>query len=262
MSSVRDAIVAYQQTNVNDKTLVYPSTLNYGDSSGGTPRIRFILSPAVNSTESNKISIELPLPTELQDAVLIQTNKFSAGIMGYMVSGEGINDAAVKFLADHPDVAPVNAMYYAAASMAGTIDQNKKNTIERAIGYTQNPFYQVAFEGSVLKYFNLNWIFHPRSLSESKTIMEILKELKRSSLPGLLPSDPTRMFLSYPRTVSVELVDFDTDGFMFYKDCIIEGVTTDFFQQGPAITVDNRPASIQMSLNLREMYIQTREDIK
>jgi len=240
-------------------------------------------------------SIELPFPKQLNDSTDLRINgferdpfaeaiankvkSFSEGgtvedlpgmvqglgaSMAQALSGGnfvgGLNDIASKFLGtDLKDIAS-GAQYLLRSNplMDGSISK----TIDTVTNQTLNPRETLAFEGVNLRAHQFSWELFPNNENDSERIRNIVKQIKRNSLPTVtsLAGIP-KAYLQYPSTVDMYLLGVNEEHYMKFKTSMVTQFTVDYGAGGGvAIMKGGKPAGVTINISLQELEIETAHD--
>jgi len=236
---------------------------------GGVDRVAF----AGNILDS----VYLPLPEQLLDATQVKVGGQEIGMLGAAAATatdtfmEAINKASMdpikKALGD------AKASELLAAGAAGLMKQGleaiglggAQRGIEAGVGGIANPFQALVFEGVDLKVFMLNWTLAPKSREETKSIREIIRTIRKHSLPfykdgkvGNVTSSFGRAFLNYPSVCIPLITGVNT---IVFKPCMVSQIQIDYNGGGElAFLEGGDPAAVKLNMTLQEMQIWTRED--
>lgn len=135
----------------------------------------------------------------------------------------------------------------------------------RIAGEIPNPMPTVFFKGLELRTFTFSWKLVPRNQGESETIREIIKTIKKNSLPGNQDN-----FLSYPSVFEPAIInrvssgsDFEsTTTFTKYKKCVVRSMMVNYTPEGTsAFFYDGNPCSVILNIDVQEVENYTQEDV-
>lgn len=240
-------------------------------------------------------SIELPFPKNLTDATDLRINGFerdpfteaiankiksfseggsvedvpgmlqglgqsmASALTGGNMAG-GLNDIASKFLGtDLKDIAS-GAQYLLRSNplMSGDISK----TIDTVTNQTLNPRETLAFEGVNLRSHAFNWELFPSNQTDSERIRNIVKMIKRNSLPTVTSLAGIRKaYLQYPSTVDMYLLGVNEEHYMKFKTSMVTQFTVDYGAGGGvAIMKGGKPAGVSISMTLQELEAETAHD--
>jgi len=214
-------------------------------------------------------TVRLPVPKNIRDnsSVSYGTPTLSPvvggvleGIVGSSPTGSGflgglgtIVDRAGGALAAGASGAAVMA---AQAADAGT---GILPAVSAYTGLAVNPYQTVLFEKPEFKTHDFSWELMPRDENESRIVRDIIRTFQFHMSPGV--SDGAGLFFSFPSMVIVSL--FPSSEFLYrFKPCVItsfsvnyaSGSSPSFFKR------TNAPASVTISLNLKEIEYWTNKD--
>lgn len=240
---------------------------------GDRPLLKFDARVESSIKQSNG-AILLPLPNTLTDStgLMLRTENLvdtlgaeTAARAAANMSDQGIIDAMGQGLKDlfasatgQTDVTPRDAMYIAKRLFG---DNFLLGPAGQGTGLTLNPKSSLVFQGVNLKEFQFDWELAPSEEKESLAIRNIIRKLKMNSLPTYNPeSSFTISMLRYPSTVDIYMLGVDPGYFFYFKTAMINHISTNFTPHGLSIVRGGRPASVGLSISLREMDIHTAND--
>ena len=232
-------------------------------------------------TPAGKTTIELPLPTNLEDSYNVRVQGYDAEISGALVAG-----AASQF-AGAGDLSAGNIATALGGALNGTglnaesllspdmgdisrnvaflgrrnLPSNLGRAVDTGLGNTINPKTSLYFDGVNLKQLTFNWNLAPQDARESDVIRDITNTIKRNMLPSYGTAIGfTQALLNYPSTVDIFLLGVDQQYYMYFKTCMIQGFNINYTPQGLAIVKGGKPAIVGLSMTLVEADIHTAED--
>lgn len=146
--------------------------------------------------------------------------------------------------------------------------------IDLALGSTANDFKALTFDGVGLRNYSFSWTFYPEKESESALITQITKKFQRAAHPtfdnalggfaagGNAGSVISRALLKYPQIVTPYILINEAEKyFMQFKPCLIEAVNVNYRgEAGVAFLEGGKPASVTLSISIKESAIWTAED--
>ena len=241
-------------------------------------------------------SVELPFPKQLVDGTNLRLNNFERDkateqvaqrINNFLQGGEGnaigdipgmiqqlgaglssligegaggmeaFRDLATDVLGTDVSDAATAAQYLLRSKLPGDISRS----IDLVTGQTINPRETLAFEGVNLRTHQFNWDLYPSNEGDSERIREIVQMIKRNSLPGVSSiAGIPKAFLQYPSTVDMYLIGVNREHYMKFKTSMINSFTVDYGANGMAFMKGGKPASVNLSIQLTELEIETAED--
>jgi len=222
-------------------------------------------------------SVYIPLPEQLLDATQIKIGGQEIGMLG---AAAATSSEAIGSAISQGSMEPImkalggaDATKLLAAGAAGFMKQGlefagaggAQRGIEAGLGAIANPFQALVFEGVDLKTFVFNWTFAPKSRNETQTIKDIIRIIKKHSLPeykqikvGGNTANGGRAFLSYPSVCVPLVVGVNT---LVFKPCMVSQIQVDYSGGGElAFLEGGDAAAIKISMTMQEMQIWTRED--
>lgn len=142
--------------------------------------------------------------------------------------------------------------------------------IDLATGQTLNNFSALTFNGVSLRKHTFEWTFYPENMEDSRMINRIKQKFNIASHPeyvsgyGAGPGDSmlSRLLFKYPQMVlPMILIDAAEEYYYLYKPCLVNSVSFLYrSESGMAFVNGGKPASVQMTLELSETSVWTRED--
>jgi len=222
-------------------------------------------------------SVYLPLPEQLLDATQVKVGGQEIGILGAAAATS--TDAVMESIGSgsfeplRKALGGANAGELLTAGVAGFMREGlqligasgAQRGIEAGMGAVANPFQAMVFEGVDLKVFMLNWTFAPKSRAETSTIKQIIRTIKKHSLPFYKNANIAgnsikggRAFLSYPSVCIPLITGVNT---LVFKPCMVSQIQVDYNGGGElAFLEGGDPAAVKINMTLQEMQIWTRED--
>jgi hypothetical protein len=242
-------------------------------------------------------SIVLPLPKNITDSYKVTIDEGKLGIIGAAIAeaatrGVDIDKLAnADFSAISSDPAAAASFFVNSGLLAATggaigsvggkvgaliggvagraASQPVGTALSAASGTMVNPHATVMFTGIGLKTHQFDWTLSPKSKEESKTLKNIINEIRKATLPSYTsPVTGTgtaldRSLLRYPKMVDIFFVGLDQSYYYYFKTCMISQLNIDYSGQGNALYAgDNgaRPVMVNLQIGLMESSIHTRED--
>jgi hypothetical protein len=227
-------------------------------------------------------NILLPLPSNITDSFNIRISRFDQELRGELVSAGaaaigseniGIGNLAgvLSSVIPTPDFNAIMSMdidklsrdaaFLARRTLDSRLFAGASRNLDAGFGNILNPKAALHFEGIEMKTHTFNWVFAPRSESESLALKNISDTIKRNILPSYGNiAGFNKVILNYPSTVDIFFFGVDQSYFMFFKTCMVTTFTIDFSPQGLAFLKGGKPAMINMQMNLMESDIHTSED--
>lgn len=232
-------------------------------------------------TPAGKTTIELPLPTNLEDSYNVRVQGYDAELTGALVAG-----AASQF-AGAGDLSAGNIATALGGALSGTgldpesllspdmgdisrnvaflgrrnLPSNLGRAVDTGLGNTINPKTSLYFDGVNLKQLTFTWNLAPQDARESDVIRDITNTIKRNMLPSYGTAIGfTQALLNYPSTVDIFLLGVDQQYYMYFKTCMIQGFNVNYTPNGLAIVKGGKPAIVGLSMTLVEADIHTAED--
>lgn len=134
-------------------------------------------------------------------------------------------------------------------------------------GTAVNPYSTIDFNGVRLKTHSFNWTFSPKSENESNKLRDIIKTIKRKSLPryesvaGATDGTFSRALLTYPNLVNISFQGINQDYYYKFKKCMIQNFNVSY-NSGNQLQVfeGGKPVVVTASMQLIEAAIHTSND--
>lgn len=221
--------------------------------------------PLTTKKNLNTVTINLPIPTGLQEQFGMQYADKALGVAGFVeniasdiIKGGGSQEAfrqAGQRLGETVKT-PGQGMYYAGRTLAGLSDSIGA-AVDKATGSILNPFQALIFQGINLRTHQFTYRFSPNSPEESAVLKKIISEFKIRMHPQL-----DNLLYNFPDICDIS---FGTSGDpYFFKTCFLESMTVNYAPSGqPSFFAGTKqPTEIELSLTFKETTPVTREDIE
>lgn len=122
-------------------------------------------------------------------------------------------------------------------------------------GKALNPFMFMTFKRPQFKEHTLQWTLSPDSQQESDKLKDIIKTLKKASLPSQTGS---KFIMKYPSLVKVTL---NPKNYLFsFKECAIQSVQIDYTGAGLSFFDSKAPTVVNLTLQLKETELWKADD--
>jgi len=131
-------------------------------------------------------------------------------------------------------------------------------------GNVVNPRTQMLYRGPTLRQLALNWKLMPESSEESNNIQEIIKLFRTHSYPQL---NEEKTFFQFPNIFKVDFYIGDGEQsfgdlkIIKYKELYCENVSVSYNSSNNVFFEDGHPHEVDLTLNLKETEVITREDV-
>ncbi len=144
------------------------------------------------------------------------------------------------------------------------------SAVEAGAGNIFNPANITAFKGTPIRKHKLNWKLVPRSKSESETLSNIVKLIRRSmhsQLDGFGDGSSATsgaFFQRYPDIIQCALITPDINNSIFYKPALVSAFGVDHTGQGGLnfFQGTGSPVEYTLSLEINEIDFITRSDFE
>jgi hypothetical protein len=164
-----------------------------------------------------------------------------------------------------------------AAQFAGAGDSFAAGAAGAFMGQVPNPNITAFFRGVSLRNHNFSWDLYPRSEFESVNLHNMIRALRRDSLPAR----PTNKFitdsggpanrhkgvgisaspfLTYPLEAHITITTMGAQNTIRFKPAFIETISVNYAPGGVAFLKNGQPAGVQLTMSFKEVDIHTRED--
>ena len=125
-----------------------------------------------------------------------------------------------------------------------------------ALGIAVNPQIDVIYQSPVLREFNFEFLFAPRSADEAHAVATIIHLFKFHSAPEILDAGLGRYFVP-PSEFDIE---FSVNTMGKISTCVLQDIALDYAPSGAAFYgKDNQPVNTRMTLRFRELEFITKE---
>ena len=195
----------------------------------------------------------------LQDAFgsTIQGLRSLSKTAGQLAQGETIKSVISS------DPGAINLQAKIAGNLAGFAGGNAQTTqslVLQAQGYAINPQVQMLYNGIELRYFQLSFIFTPKSADETEQVDKIISMFKYYSSPALQAGAQTQtdsMFLIPPALFNVNFMinNIENRYLPKYGDCVLENLEVNYAPNGFASFENGAPVQTTLSLSFKETQI-------
>jgi hypothetical protein len=212
-------------------------------------------SPQMEAIFKRFRTIALPVPRDLKETFGLNVDAKPQGV------GGGLADIGTDLLrgAGEGVKGQLFALAYSALVQKA---EGAGDAIGQLVGAVPNPHLQAIFSGVDLREHTFQWTFAPRNPHESETLMTIIREIKKNSLPAY--STQGTAALQYPPMVELKLMPWNETGedFIRFKKCLVKSVSVNYAPAGlPSFFRNTKlPTMIQLELNFLETEIQTAAD--
>ena len=250
----------------------------------------------------------LPLPASIQDAQGIQYNtpapgavqaglaSLGMGVVGAMIgknaseagaifgqSMKGLADQVIEGVGKMGAKEGISALQLGAQAL-GAGDTYLAGAAGAMMGQVPNPNITAFFQGVNLRSHSFQWDMYPQSEFESVNLHNMIRSLRRDSLParktmkigglavGAMVADSTGSasrktlsatvspFLTYPLEAHITITTMGAQNTIRFKPAFIESISVNYSPGGVAFLQNGQPAGVQLSMSFKEVDIHTRED--
>ena len=141
--------------------------------------------------------------------------------------------------------------------------KNMVSSIEAGLGNLFNPVLAASFKGPNLRSHNFEWRVVPRNAAESKSLNDIIRQIRRAIHPSLtgLVGPNGNLAMEYPEICTCALLMPDNDQNIFYKPALISSFKVDHSEGGLAFFQNTgNPVSYKITMIMTELDIISKED--
>jgi hypothetical protein len=153
------------------------------------------------------------------------------------------------------DIAFAKLQSLGTSGLSGFGGEGIAGLADRIVGGVPNPHSTVFFKGMNLRTFTWNWYLVPRSEADSDSLLKIMDELKKATLPKINGS-----ILTYPNLVTPSIMGENKIN-MKFKRCMVGDLGIDYTPDAQAFHRDGAPVSCNLSITFKEIELFTRDDI-
>lgn len=214
------------------------------------------------------VTINLPIPANLQEQFAMQYADKQLGIAGFLEKNipAGVNFSDPKEVgkavgettgATFKQAGNLQGAYYLGRSVAGLSD-SVGSAIDKATGTILNPFQSLVFQGINLRTHSFTYKFSPNNSSENEILRKIIYEFKRRMHP-----QKDNLLFTFPDTVKISFGKRENEPY-FFKKCFLESMSVNYAPAGvPAFFKETfLPVEVEISLSFKEIEPMTRNDIE
>ena len=246
--------------------LRYPANLGDHDKNPASIHFQFFERDDIKSSFPGD-SIQLYMP---QGVAMPGTTSWSHESFGFLgasavdvIRGEADFKQAASQAADKAMSTAGYGLGSAALQMVG--GKPNADLLMGAIGKKlPNPYMQMIFRGVDFRSFAFTFKFVPFSESDCNTIHEIIKALRKNSLPDGGDAGADAAFLGYPNECEIQYrwKGSENPWIHKFKRAVCTGVDVDYTGQGMfAVMRNGFPANINVTTKWTEVEIVLRRDV-
>ena len=216
-----------------------------------------------NVVTASNGAVLLPIPNTLNDSTSMNITRFDmADTLGY-ASSAAVSAYIGGTFQDYVSTKTNSVTAQDILATAQTIfgDNFYLGAAAQGIGAAINPKASLLFKGVDLKEYSFEWTLAPTDFDESETLRKIVRKIKSNALPSYRnESIYTVAMLDYPSTVDIFLLGVDPNHYIKFKTAMISDVTINYTSNGLSILKGGKPASVSLTIRLKEMDIHTAND--
>lgn len=183
-------------------------------------------------------------------------------IEGGLPSGDTVQQQILDLARTVGGIETSNVASAAAYLLRSKLPGDIGKSVDNVLGQVINPRETLAFEGVDLKTHSFSWQLFPSNQEDSNIIREIVRIIKRNSLPEV--SDLIgikRAVLNYPSTVDMYLLGINDDHWMKFKTSMVTSFSVNYGEGGiVSIIKGGKPAAVTLSMNFTELEIESAND--
>ena len=211
---------------------------------------------------------------ELAGAMMGKDAGEAGGVLGHTLKGLADQVTAGASKMNSGDV--IGALQL-GAQFVGAGDTFLAGAAGAMMGQVPNPNITAFFQGVSLRSHSFQWDMYPQSELESVNLHNMIRALRRDSLPGRGnpitigiggggPAGRTDLvaevspFLTYPLEAHVTITTMGAQNTIRFKPAFIESMSVNYAPGGVAFLQNGQPAGVQLALGFKEVDIHTRED--
>jgi hypothetical protein len=196
----------------------------------------------------------LPVPRDLKETFDLDVNSSKQGGKG------GLADIGTDILRGAGSSALDGKFALVYSAVAQALEVTKSEILGQTLGAVPNPHLQAIFSGVELRSHTFQWTFAPRNPQESIRLKNIIREIKKNSLPSY--STTGTAALQYPPMVEIMFVPSQLNELIKFKKCLVKSVSVNYAPAGlPSFFKGTKePTMIQFEIQLLETEIQTARD--
>ncbi len=202
-------------------------------------------------------AIALPIPSDLLDKSSISYSEEGSNLtMGVALENTGKNVATPSVTSG--GIADLLSGLGIDAANALASKANVQKSLAFA-GVAQNPFLSIQLNAPTYKRHVFTWTLIAETPQDVETLNYILNKIRYHSLVGI-NSTTGGVLLNYPDMCIPTLIP---QGYMYdFKQCVVENLQISYAPgETPSFNTKNAPNAINLTVQLLEVEIWTKEDI-
>lgn len=247
------------KSTVPVSALTYPTDLKYFTMFKFATYQRIL--PTDKPKQQYTATIVLPMPSNLNENFNVDYRTPDLGVAGAAADQlmRNFADTGVRGGANDATIEGVAAGAITAAGAALLGQTSMAADVARIVtGLTPNPYEAVIFNNVKLRSHTFQYRFAPNSRAELETVKKIIKQLKKSMLPGFIKGSADTAF-TFPETCEIT---FGPNKEIPYKlkRCVLDGLTINYSPNGPAFFKTGDPVIVDVSMSFKEIEPYTRRD--
>lgn len=222
----------------------------------------------VPAQESPSVTIILPMPNNLQEAFNITYQTPALGPIAGAASKTVMDALRSGSVSDITKAAGDMSTYTTAGVVGGLgVLKNMGSAGEtaaaigtQALGVAPNPNIAVIFSDVGLRSHTFSYKLAAANLTELQQIKDIVKNLKKSMLPGL--ANEGSMLFTFPDVCDIEFGPDATKPYTI-KRSVMENFTVNYSpMSSPAFFKTGDPVMVEINMSFKEMSPFTRSDLQ
>jgi len=220
-------------------------------------------------TSRTTVGIRLYMPDTLSWSFQNQFSEsaLSSTLPGMALGVAGASDSAIKSIKELIDSGGDPAKLASLSKKGNEFKALGAEAVGRAtgdvnfalntFGMALNPQIDVIYETPVLRSFNFEFIFAPRSQEEGKAVYDIIQAFKFHAAPEILKGGG--VFGRYFVPPSDFDIEFSNQKMGKISSCVLEDITVDYGATGSAFYRDDMPVHTRLTLRFKELEYITKE---
>lgn len=210
-------------------------------------------------TKRLKTAIAMHVPNQL--SVRYSAN-WAEEEMGLMMAGSAITEGAIKAFSES-DVSKLSAPAASAVTAAALNAPGTGNFSSAASGLAANPKKEQLFKGVDFRSFQMEYSFFPRTSTEAKNVLSIIKQFKYHMHPEF--KDAASFIYIYPSEFDIYYYYYTQENKALHRhtSCVLTEMNVNYTPNGSFTTFsDGMPTLINMQLTFKELAILTKDQIE
>jgi hypothetical protein len=233
--------------------LQYPNDINVLENMGGAIRFTIFERPDSQTSLMNR-NIVLYMPQTLENPMSVsweQTEGLATKLASQYAKGEISENGVAGALAQE-------SKRLLRGGLGRVIGGKNETAINQSAQSIVNPYLTMTFKGIGFRTFEYMFKFTPHNERESKTIHDIISELRKAALPNNCDSG----FMSFPMEIEIEYIGIASPWLNKFKRCVITDLNVNYTSAGFYAAMKNGfPAETELRIQFTENELVCRNDI-